>query len=391
MTSHDLRIALWIAAIVAAVGLGIGYVAGKLSQPGTSFSAPATGIAFEGAGSPDFMGRTGTAIPGYLDVYVNDYHDLLDDGAEARIRNDLIELYDRTGIEMTLLTIQDMAFYGHAGSLESFATELFNSWGIGNADRDDGVLILVSRFDRRMRIELGAGYPSARDADMQRVIDDHFLPAFRRDAYQEGIEAGVEETIRAVAGVYPGGYDQGTVERGWTWIGRWLRGLGTWLVALLAVPALGAAIAVRSWLRNRPLPCPNCRRVMRRAGEVEDDAHLDAGQRLEESLKSVDYDVWQCGACGHAEIRRYRSWFTAYAACPQCDYRTMETQTEVLEAATTTGTGRRRYDFRCENCDYRASEVRTIPRVSESSSGGGSGRSSFGGGSSSGGGASGSW
>ncbi len=392
MTRHDLQIALWIAALVAVVGLSIGYVAGKLTQPGVSRAAvPEAAVQFTEANAPDFMGRNGSTFPGYQEIYVNDYYDLLDPEAEARIRSDLIELYDRAGIEMTVLTIQDMAFYGYEGSLESFATALFNEWGIGNASRNDGVLILVSRYDRRMRIELGSGYPAARDADMQRVIDGYFLPAFRRDAYQEGIETGVEETIRTLAGVYPGSYDQTIVTRGWTSILRALRRLGDWLIALAALPLAGGAFLVRAFLRHRPRPCPNCRRVMQRAGEVEDDAHLDSGQQLEERLRSVDYDVWQCGGCGHAEVRRYRNWFTSYSGCPQCGYRTMETQTEVLEAATTSSTGRRRYDYHCEGCDYRNSEVRLIPKVSKSSSSGGSGGSSFGGGSSSGGGASGSW
>ncbi|MDQ2089402.1 hypothetical protein [Marimonas arenosa] len=130
--------------------------------------------------------------------------------------------------------------------------------------------------------------------------------------------------------------------------------------------------------------------MMLRAGEEADDEHLDGGQRLEEFLQSVDYDVWYCPDCGHMTIKGYRGWFSGYSTCPQCDYRTLETTSTVLKAATKSSSGRKRVDYDCRNCSYTDSEIRTIPKISDSSSSGSS-RSSFGGGSSSGGGASGSW
>ncbi|MDU8913462.1 TPM domain-containing protein [Aestuariicoccus sp. MJ-SS9] len=391
MTKYDLRIAGMILALVVALGLALGYGVGLLTRggpvPGQAPSGPA---AFDPAGEVDGRGYNGTPIPGYRDVYINDYADLLDDPAETRIRDDLIELYDRTGVEMTVLTIDSMGTYGFDGTIESFATQLFNTWGIGNADRNDGVLVLVARYDRQMRIELGAGYGRARDGDMQRVIDNAFLPAFRRDAYQEGIETGVDATVFEIAGVYPGGYDDTTLERGWSVIWRVLEGFGSWLYALVAPPLGFAAFWLRRYFRNRPRACTQCGTMMIRAGEEADDEHLDGGQRLEEFLKSVDYDVWHCPGCGHMTINRYKGWFSGFSTCPECAYRTLETTSTVLQSATKTRTGRKRLDYDCRNCDYNDSEIRTIPKISDSSSSGSS-RSSFGGGSSSGGGASGSW
>ncbi|TDK41070.1 TPM domain-containing protein [Antarcticimicrobium luteum] len=391
MTGHDLRIAGLIAALVVALGLALGYGAGLLvarrgDLPGAPAQSPAGFTAPQAETLPN---PAGGSLPGYLDVYVNDYADLLDAGAETRIRDDLIGLYDRTGIEMTVLTIPSLSDYGHYGPIEPFATALFNAWGIGNAARNDGVLVLVSRYDRNMRIEIGSGYDPSWDARMQRVIDDGFLPDFRDDAYQAGIETGVDETIYEITGHYPGTYDAGTFAQGWGWIFRQLGALGNWLWGLVAAPLAAGGFWLRRYLRRRPRPCPECGTLMQRMGEEADDEHLDGGQTLEEFLKSVDYDVWACPNCAHMDILRYRNWFSGYGACPKCNYHTLSTTTEVLRAATTSSTGQRRLTYDCKHCGYHDTELRTIPKVSKSSSG--SSRSSFGGGSSSGGGASGRW
>ena len=294
------------------------------------------------------------------------------------------------GVEMTVLTIERMMDFGHPGQIEPFATRLFNTWGIGNATRNDGILVLVSRFDRMMRIELGAGYPSSRDGQMKVIIEDDFLPRFRVDDYQGGIEDGVEAIIWKISGAAPGQMrDVTTIERGGSTVWGWVRDTGGLILGVLLVPLAPVFFWVRRHLRNRPRKCRRCKAMMWRAGEEADDEHLDGGQRLEEYLKSVDYDVWHCPKCARIEVIRYASWFAGHGACRQCDYRTMKTDSTVLHQPTKSSTGSKRLDYSCDQCGFKDSEVRTIPKISSSSSS--SGGSSFGGGSSSGGGASGSW
>jgi len=392
MTRYDLRIAVIVIGIILALGLALGYGVGMLTRSGASVPAPPPAgeqIAFSPVSGPKIANPAGGTLPGYVEVYVNDYRNLLGTDAETRIREKLINLYDRTGVEMTVLTIGTMRDFGHSGAIEPFATALFNAWGIGNAQRNDGVLVLIARDDREMRIELGAGYAASYDGRMQTVIDDGFLPAFRNDDYQAGIETGVDETIRSLTGTYPDEYDDSTLRLGWSRISHWLRQIGAWALGLLVIPAGAALLWFRRYMRNRPRHCPDCRTIMLKAGEEADDAHLDGGQRLEEFLKSVDYDVWHCPDCGHMDINHYKSWFSAHGACPQCNYQTLSTKTTILQSATTSSTGRKQLDYDCAHCGYQDTETRTIPKVSKSSSG--SSRSSFGGGSSSGGGASGSW
>ncbi|MGB0902325.1 TPM domain-containing protein [Halocynthiibacter sp.] len=323
-----------------------------------------------------------TEYPPYSNLYVNDYAAIIDRRDETYIHDVLEELRTETGIEFTVLTIRNTALYDHHGPIEPFATGLFNHWGIGNAARNDGVLMLISRNDRKMRIEVGSGYGRTKDRPMKRIIDDIIIPAFRNDAYSRGIRSGVDAVIYDLTGHYPGEYDSGLIEKSVNRVKR----LGAWLFAPFAAIAGGAGLLFRRWRRNRPRICPNDGSRMQRLGEYEDDAHLKDGQQTEEHLKSVDYDVWTCGQCDHVTIESYRSWFTRYGACRRCNYRTLQGDTTILKHATTNATGLKRIDYYCKNCQADYSETKVISRKSSSSSGG----SSFGGGSSSGGGASGS-
>ena len=395
MTRYDLRIAGIVLTLIVVLGLAIGFLVGTLTKSDLRVADVDTSIATEftpAAAGEDKKRSSNPWVPGYENIYVNDYADLLEANAEANITAKLKSLYRRSGVEMTVLTIGTMNNYNHSGAIEPFATELFNDWGIGNAARNDGVLILVSRYDRQMRIELGSGYDQSWDAKMQKVIDWKFLTKFRQDLYQQGIVEGVDETIYQIAGDPDEGAGLGVVQRGWRSIWGTLLSLGDWIWAIGAVPVAGAVFAVRSYLRRRPKPCGRCSTLMLRMGEEADDEHLDGGQKLEEYLKSIDYDVWKCPNCADMRITRHKGWFSRASNCPRCQYHTMFTKTKTLEMATTTSFGKERVDYDCRHCDYTATETRKTPMKQKSSSGSSSGGgSSFGGGSSSGGGASGSW
>jgi uncharacterized protein len=126
--------------------------------------------------------------------------------------------------------------------------------------------------------------------------------------------------------------------------------------------------------------------------ETHDDALLAEGQQAEERIKSVDYDVWRCGACGHHFTLRYPKWFSRYAKCTQCHNRTKSSTQTVIAAATTSRSGSARVVETCAFCSFHREYTKVLPRLesSGSSSSGSSsgGSSSFGGGGSGGGGAS---
>ncbi|MCP4821121.1 MAG: TPM domain-containing protein [Shimia sp.] len=327
--------------------------------------------------------------PDYDELYVNDFAFLLSSEEEAEIRAKLVELREDHDIEFTVVSIDSMFSYAHNGQIEPFATGLFNHWGVGDATRNDGVMMLVAVNDRLMRIEVGSGYGSAKNTPMKNIIDTVITPQFKNDDYFKGINNGVDYVFHNLTDQWPGEADATAFERTLSATRRTADRIGAWMYAVWAALAGGAFALLRRWQRNRPRRCPNDGSKMERIQEDLDDDYLEAGQITEERLKSKDYDVWHCMRCDHRTIEGYKTWFSRYGACRSCGYKTLESDTTVLVSATTSSTGKKRVDYSCHHCHDSWSITKVIPKKSSSSSS--SGGSSFGGGSSSGGGASGSW
>ena len=136
------------------------------------------------------------AYPAREDQFVNDYAELLTASDAAEVRAALTDLQATHTIEAVVVTIGSISDYATGDTtLESFATGLFNAWGIGDAAKNNGVLLLVAVNDRQVRVELGAGYGSGPRQEMQAVIDRYLLPKFRASDYSGGILIGTRALI----------------------------------------------------------------------------------------------------------------------------------------------------------------------------------------------------
>lgn len=336
--------------------------------------------------------------PDYTSLYVNDFANIIGEQSEARLTKMLRAAKKDRDLEVTVVTINKRSDYGNSSSIETFATGLFNKWGIGNAERNDGILILVSKADREMRIALGSGYPARYDDRAKNVIENYFIPFFKQDRYASGIEAGTKEVLKRLVLEY-GENNRPTLrsriknETSHIQEGAKNGGLWAWILGALGLGGTGYGVKLwRRWLRLKPRTCSICGRKMRRLAEFEDDQYLAQGQQVEEAVKSVDYDVWYCPYDDHTKIEGYKGWFSNYSACSECNYTTMYSTRTTIRAATKSSSGKARVDYTCKNCHHTYEEMVTIPRITESSSSsGGSSGGGFSGGSSSGGGASGSW
>lgn len=271
-----------------------------------------------------------------------------------------------------------------------FATDLFNAWGLGSRQRNDGVLVFVALGDRAAEIVLGDGLDDAgRTAAADVIMQEHMVPRFKAGDPSGAVVAGAVRCAERILGLKEAGPLPATPsaplsDRLPPWW-PWAAGAGG--AGLLPAMVWG----IRAWLRGRPRDCSKCGQPMVRLGEQEDDAHLEAKEKVEERIESVDYDVWACRSCGGVVKFRWDAWFSRYHRCPRCRARTRGEAKTTLRAATASSGGLVRIDEKCENCDYRNSYTRSTPTLSDSSSSSSSSSSGFGGGSSSGGGASGRW
>jgi uncharacterized membrane protein len=130
--------------------------------------------------------------------FIRDLAGMLDPSAKEHIRELCDSLLTDKATPIIVITIESMAKYGGEGMrIETFATLLFDQWGIGHAtlggqDWNTGILLLVSRNDRRARIELGGGWGRREDALCRQIMDEHIVSEFKQDRFSEGIVAGVE-------------------------------------------------------------------------------------------------------------------------------------------------------------------------------------------------------
>ncbi len=101
-------------------------------------------------------------------------------------------LLEQERVPLFVVTIPNLTHYGAtSGGIERYTRSLFDRWGIGWKDRNYGVLLLISRGDRKARIELGADWKGQHDAQAKLIMDELIVPAFKRGDYANGILDGV--------------------------------------------------------------------------------------------------------------------------------------------------------------------------------------------------------
>jgi uncharacterized protein len=134
-------------------------------------------------------------------TYVVDEAGLIDAERRRAINEIAAEQTKLRNIPILVVTIPSLAAHGAAGyTIEEYARALFDAWGIGSQDQNYGILLLVSREDRRARIELGRSWAHSRDGQAQQVMDDLILPEFRKERFAAGILAGTRGMHAMAAG-----------------------------------------------------------------------------------------------------------------------------------------------------------------------------------------------
>jgi len=139
-----------------------------------------------------------SGYPSPRENYVNDFAGVIQPEDAQMLRQKLQSLEKQTGVEGTVVTIKSMAEHQPGTSIETFATALFNKWGVGNKSRNNGFMILLAVQDRKCRIELGDGYGSQYNARMKEIVDQAMVPRFKAGEYSRGVYDGTLGVIDSV-------------------------------------------------------------------------------------------------------------------------------------------------------------------------------------------------
>ena len=332
--------------------------------------------------------------------YVNDYAHLLTEGTQQELEARLEDHQRRTTNQVTVLTIESL----EGEAIEDYSLRVAESLKIGQTEKDNGILLLVARDDRKIRIEVGYGLePYLTDAYAGRIIREVMAPDFRDGDYDAGIAGGVNAILEKVEGIDELSEPEEAPEDS---------GFGLMTILLTIVSAIAGFFVIKKRRRNAPRKSKKTGLPMKKLSEQEEDVHLDTGQQVEEEIGSVDYDVWVSDKPDDIMVLAYRSSLSKYSECPNCGYRTYyHADSKVVRSATYSHDGEGIRNYACRHCDYTHTKRYRVPRLQRQrtvivggggfSGGGGSwgGGGSFGGGggfsggggSFGGGGASGGW
>lgn len=376
--------------------------------------------------------------------FVSDPDGILSQGAIARADSILGYIWHATTAEPTVAIVQTL----DGTDIDTAATSLFEKWGIGKSDKDNGVLILVAVDDRKAVIRTGYGVEGVLpDITCGRLLRNVMFPFFKNEDYDNGILTtltAIREILTApeakeeLMSKYENFASSETKPdflyfylifccfaavamfiiiivryrstRGRERHERYEQMKKLSLPSLAAtifflgipiLPYLLLALMLHRIRRSVPL-CPNCEHKMRIIDEVHDNEYLTPAQDREEQLNSVDYDVWHCDNCDENLILPYINHRAGYSVCPNCGARAEVLESNaVVQQPTQQSEGTGVQIFYCRNCNQRRRQLYKIAKIVAppviitgggfGGRGGGGFGGGFGGGSTGGGGASGGW
>lgn len=146
----------------------------------------------------------GSAVFSGIDVprlssRVNDYGDMISAQVRAELEAELANFERTDSTQVVVLTVPSL----EGDTIEDFSIRVGDAWKIGQKGKDNGVLFIVAKTDRKMRIEVGSGLQGVlTDLLAGRIIDTVVKPRFRENRFDEGFREGTRAIIAATRGEF---------------------------------------------------------------------------------------------------------------------------------------------------------------------------------------------
>ena len=133
------------------------------------------------------------------DFYVNDYADILDNDVEQYIMQRSVDLEKQTDAQIVVVTVKNL----EGMSLEDYATKLFRSFGIGDKDKNNGLLLLLALEERQFRVEVGYGLEGVLpDGLTGRYQDQYIIPYLKNNDWNTGVKTGYTAFYKKLCDYY---------------------------------------------------------------------------------------------------------------------------------------------------------------------------------------------
>jgi uncharacterized protein len=140
------------------------------------------------ASALDFPQLTGPVI---------DQADILTAASRSDIAAKSTALQEKSGIQLVVATVRSL----EGSDIETYANQLFRTWKLGQAQKNNGLLLLVAPAEHKVRIEVGYGLEGTlTDALSSAIISSAIVPRFKANDYSGGIDRGVDGIISVLNG-----------------------------------------------------------------------------------------------------------------------------------------------------------------------------------------------
>lgn len=130
---------------------------------------------------------------------VNDFGNFLEPFQKQALEQKLRTYNDSTSSAIVIITVPDLQGY----DIAELSLKYLRGWGIGTKEKNNGVLILVSKAERKARIETGSGMEGVLpDILAKQIINERMVPYFKENDYYRGFDNAIDAVIQAAAGEY---------------------------------------------------------------------------------------------------------------------------------------------------------------------------------------------
>ncbi len=130
---------------------------------------------------------------------VNDFTNTLTQEQIQSLENKLVALDDASSTQIAVVILPST----DGGTISDYNAELLRKWGVGSKEKNNGIVLLVAKDDRKLDIATGYGLEGAlTDANAKSIIDDIIVPNFKGNDYYRGIDLGTDAIVQAVKGQY---------------------------------------------------------------------------------------------------------------------------------------------------------------------------------------------